>query len=164
VLPRALASRHLAKGRAVATRRQPWPADRGRGAGIDACGTPKAGRNGGNFACRLHCGQRLCGFARTVRRRACPPTGQADAICAIAGARRQERHSIKTATPSSSSTMTPSPMIPSLVGRFMIKSSGGKTGESEPQEKGPGEVSRAFAAFRGPRGSGPRGPVAVGDH
>jgi hypothetical protein len=35
---------------------------------------PKAGRNGGNFACRLWRCQRFCGFARTVWRIACPPT------------------------------------------------------------------------------------------
>jgi hypothetical protein len=35
--------------------------------------------------------------------------------------RRQERHSISIATPSSISTMTPSPMIASLVRRSMIK-------------------------------------------
>jgi hypothetical protein len=46
------------------------------------------------------------------------------------GRRRQERHSISTATPSSIITMTPSPMIPSLVGRFMIKPSMEKRGEA----------------------------------
>jgi hypothetical protein len=45
------------------------------------------------------------------------------------GRRRQERHSISAATPSSISTVTPSPMIASLVGRFMIKTL---------HEKGPG--------------------------
>ena len=40
--------------------------------------------------------------------------------------RRQERHSISAATPSSISTMTPSPIIASLVGRF-IKTLDGKT-------------------------------------
>ena len=34
---------------------------------------PKAGRNGGNFACRWSRGQRFCGFARTVWRIASPP-------------------------------------------------------------------------------------------
>ena len=43
--------------------------------------------------------------------------------------RRQERHSISAATPSIISTVTPSPMIASLVGRFMIKTL---------HEKGPG--------------------------
>jgi hypothetical protein len=43
--------------------------------------------------------------------------------------RRQERHSISAATPSSISTVTASPMIASLVGRFMIKTL---------HEKGPG--------------------------
>ena len=45
------------------------------------------------------------------------------------GRRRQERHSISASTPSRISTVTPSPMIASLVGRFMIKTL---------HEKGPG--------------------------
>jgi hypothetical protein len=53
-----------------------------------------------------------------------------DAICAICGRRRQDRRSISIATPSSTSTMTPSPMIASLVGRFMIKPSMEKGGEA----------------------------------
>jgi hypothetical protein len=46
------------------------------------------------------------------------------------GRRRQERHSISTATASSIITMTQSPKIPSLVGRFMIKPSMEKRGEA----------------------------------
>lgn len=41
---------------------------------IDAIPALKAGRDAGNFACRLGRGQHFCWFARTVRRKACPPT------------------------------------------------------------------------------------------
>ena len=40
---------------------------------IDAIPALKAGRNGGNFACRLWLGQQVCWFSRTVRRKAVPP-------------------------------------------------------------------------------------------
>jgi hypothetical protein len=94
-------------------------------------------------------GQHFCGFAGVVGQKANPLRADPLRDLRHCGRRRQERHSISAATPSSITTMTPSPMIASLVRRFMIKPYDGKTGESEPQKmKGPGEGNPgAFAAF-----------------
>jgi hypothetical protein len=76
------------------------------------------------------------------------------------GRRRQERHSISTATPSSISTMTPSPMIPSLVRRSMIKSSMEKRARRTQKIKRPGIAPGPSPAIRGPeiRSFGGQGP------
>ena len=106
------------------------------GIGVEARTSARKGERHPSFVCATTFGRgrRCVGSARRDLRHC--------------GRRRQERHSISTATPSSIITMTPSPMIPSLVGRFMIKPSMEKRGEANLRNGRPGEQSRAFAAFK----------------
>jgi len=81
-----------------------------------AAGSPRACSWGGPEA-------ELLAFSLASKRQMADALGVALGGAIRRGDRRQERHSISAATPSSISTMTPSPMIASLVRGFMIKTS-----------------------------------------